>query len=61
VAVDHRIPGETLSIKTLEEQIAERLKASIKERTLRQFVSILVGQAEIMGVDLQGAETPLVQ
>jgi peptidyl-prolyl cis-trans isomerase C len=61
VAIDKRIPGETLPFETVDEQIAERLKASVEERALRQFVSILAGQAEIMGVDLQGAETPLVQ
>jgi peptidyl-prolyl cis-trans isomerase C len=49
VAVDQRIPGETLPFETVEEQIAERLKASVEERALRQFVSILAGHAEIMG------------
>jgi peptidyl-prolyl cis-trans isomerase C len=41
--------------------LAERLEVSVEERALRQFVSILATQAEIMGVDLQGADTPLVQ
>lgn len=61
VAVDQRIPGETLPFEAVREQIAERLKASVEERALRQYVSILAGQAKIVGVDLQGAETPLVQ
>jgi hypothetical protein len=38
----------------------ERLKTSV-ERALRQYVSILAGQTDIVGVDLQGAQTPLVQ
>ncbi len=58
VAVDQRIPGKMLSLETVREQIAEQLKASVEER--RQYVSILAGQAEIIGVDLPRAQTPLV-
>jgi hypothetical protein len=36
--------------------LAERLEVSVEERALRQFVSILATQAEIIGVDLQGAD-----
>jgi peptidyl-prolyl cis-trans isomerase C len=45
----------------VRDSISERLKATVEERALRQYVSILAGQSEIMGVDLQGADTPLVQ
>jgi peptidyl-prolyl cis-trans isomerase C len=61
VAVDQRIPGRMLPFEAAREQIAARLKASVEERALRQYVSILAGQAEIVGVALQGAQTPLVQ
>ncbi len=61
VAVDQRIPGTTLPFEAVQSQIAERLKTGVEERALRQYVSILAGQAEIVGVDLQGAPTPLVQ
>jgi peptidyl-prolyl cis-trans isomerase C len=61
VAVDQRIPGRTLPFEAVHERIGERLKAQVVERALRQYVSILAGQAEIVGVDLQGAQTPLVQ
>ncbi len=61
VAVDQRIPGKVLPFEVVQEQIAERLKASVEDRALRQYVSILAGQAEIVGVDLQGAQTPFVQ
>lgn len=61
VAVDRRIPGEDLPFEAVRVQIAERLKTNVEERALRQYVSILAGQAEIVGVDLQGAQTPLVQ
>jgi peptidyl-prolyl cis-trans isomerase C len=61
VAVDQSIPGERLSFEAVRERISERLKAGVEERALRQYVSILAGQAEIVGVELAGADTPLVQ
>lgn len=61
VAVDQRIPGRMLPFEAVREQIVERLRANFEERALRQYVSILAGQAEIVGVDLQGAQAPLVQ
>jgi peptidyl-prolyl cis-trans isomerase C len=61
VAVDQSIPGKTLPFDTVRDQIVERLQTSVEERALKQYVSILVGQAEVVGVDLSGARTPLVQ
>jgi len=61
VAIDQRIPGETVPFDTVREHIAKWLKASVEARALRQYVSILAGQAEITGVESQGANTPLVQ
>ena len=61
VAIDRRIPGETLPFEAVQERIAERLTAGVEERALRQYISILAGDAEIVGADLQGAKTPLVQ
>jgi peptidyl-prolyl cis-trans isomerase C len=61
VAVDRSIPGKTLPFEAVRERIAERLKAGVEERALRQYVSILAGQAEIVGLELASAETPLVQ
>jgi hypothetical protein len=40
---------------------AERLKAKVEERAVRQNVSFLAGQVEVRGVDLNAAPTPLVQ
>jgi peptidyl-prolyl cis-trans isomerase C len=61
VAVDQSIPGKTLPFEAVRDKIAERLKASVEERALRQYISFLAGQAKIVGVDLNGASTPLVQ
>jgi peptidyl-prolyl cis-trans isomerase C len=61
VSVDQSIPGKTLPFDTVRDQIVERLQTSVVERALKQYVSILAGQAEVVGVDLSGAQTPLVQ
>ncbi|HVY58508.1 MAG TPA: peptidylprolyl isomerase [Xanthobacteraceae bacterium] len=61
VAVDRRIPGRAVPFEAVRDRIAERLKTMVEEKALRQYVSVLAGQAEITGVDLQAAETPLVQ
>lgn len=61
VAVDQHIPGRKLPFDIVQERIAERLRSQVEEKALRQYVSILAGQAEIQGVDLEGAAIPLVQ
>jgi len=61
VAVDRRVHGEILAYEAVRDRIAERLKTNVEERALRQYVSFLAGQAEIRGVDLNAAPTPLVQ
>lgn len=61
VAIDKRIPGNKVPFELVQEQIAERLRARVEERALRQYVSVLAGRAEVQGVDLAGSASPLVQ
>jgi len=61
VAVDQSIPGKKLPFETVSGQIAERLRSTVEEKAVRQYVSVLAGQAKISGVDLDGTQTPLVQ
>lgn len=61
VAVDQRIPGKLLPFDLVRDEIADRLKALVEEKALRQYVSVLAGKAEVQGADLKGTETPLVQ
>jgi peptidyl-prolyl cis-trans isomerase C len=61
VAVDQRILGDVLPFDAVRAGIAERLRADVEERALRQYVSILAGRAQIAGADLEGANSPLVQ
>jgi peptidyl-prolyl cis-trans isomerase C len=61
VAIDRRIHGDVIPYEVVRDRIAERLKANVEERALRQYVSFLAGQAEVLGTDLDAALTPLVQ
>lgn len=61
VAVDNRIPGNILPFEAVKERISKELMQGVETRGIRQYVSLLVGQAEIVGIDLEGASTPLVQ
>jgi peptidyl-prolyl cis-trans isomerase C len=61
VAVDQRIPGKRLPLDVVKNEIAERLRAMVEERALRQYISVLAGKADIQGADLNGTEISLVQ
>lgn len=61
VAIDERIPGKKLPFEIARDRVAERLRAAVEEKALRQYLSVLAGQANISGVDLDAAETALVQ
>lgn len=61
VAVDRSIPGKTLPFEVVRERIAARLRAGVEARAVRQYVSVLAGKARVTGVDLDGAQSPLVQ
>jgi len=61
IAVDQRILGEALAFENIRERICERLEAKAQIRALRQYVSMLAGAAEVIGVELKRATSPLVQ
>lgn len=61
VVVDQSIPGKLLPFEIVRGQIAERLRTRVEEKAIRQYVSVLAARAEITGVDLDAASSPLVQ
>jgi peptidyl-prolyl cis-trans isomerase C len=61
VAIDQRIAGTSLPFDIVRDDIAERLHSAVEEKALRQYVSVLAGQADIHNADLDGTTTPLVQ
>jgi peptidyl-prolyl cis-trans isomerase C len=61
VRVEHRVEGRTLPFEMIREQLAQFLAEQVRTRALKQYLQIVVGQANIQGVELEGVQTPLVQ
>lgn len=61
VRVERRVQGCTLPFEVISEQLAQHLAEQVRARALKQYLKILVGQAHIQGIELGGAQTPLVQ
>lgn len=61
VRVERRAEGRTLPFELVREKLARFLAEQVRARALRQYLKILVGQARIQGIELEGAQTPLVQ
>jgi len=58
--LDHRA-GTLPDFSQVRPQIAARLAQQSRATAMRQYLKLLVGQAKVEGVALEGAETPLVQ
>ena len=56
-----RKKGRLPEFEELRQQIASRLLLQSRTTALRQYMQLLVGDAQIEGVDLIGADSPLVQ
>ena len=61
VRLDRRIEGRELPFEHVATKIAAYLAERSQRTALRQYVSILAGKAELVGVELDAATTPLVQ
>jgi peptidyl-prolyl cis-trans isomerase C len=61
VAVEGRVEGRVLPFEAVRDTIALRLTATVAEHALQQYVQVLAGQAELEGVDLGAAASPLLQ
>ncbi len=61
VEVLEREPGRLPDFAELQAQIGARLALQSQATALRQYMQLLVGQAQVDGVELEGADTPLVQ
>jgi peptidyl-prolyl cis-trans isomerase C len=61
LSVDRRIKGEKLPFDAVQGRIAKRLSDTVEEKAIRQYISVLAARADIQGVDLDAASSPLVQ
>jgi peptidyl-prolyl cis-trans isomerase C len=61
VQVMRKVAGTLLPFDAVKGEIAAFLDRQSTQRAIHQYLHILVGQAEIDGVELEGAASPLVQ
>jgi peptidyl-prolyl cis-trans isomerase C len=59
--LDRRIEGRELPFEAVRDKIADYLREHVWRRAISQYLQLLVGRAEIRGIELDGASTPLVQ
>ena len=59
--LDRRIEGRQLPFEVVGDKIAGYLREHVWRRAVSQYLQLLVGQAEIRGIELNGASSPLVQ
>lgn len=61
VQVERRIEGRLLPFEAVRERVAHYLTSAAWQRGVHQYLQLLVGRADVQGVTLEGASTPLVQ
>lgn len=61
IRLERRIDGESLPFDFVEARIAGWLEASTWSKAVSQYIAILAADATITGIDLLGADGPLVQ
>jgi peptidyl-prolyl cis-trans isomerase C len=61
VEVLGRRKGTLQPFEAVQDQIAMRMTLQSRATALRQYMRLLIGQAQVVGLDLEGADSPLVQ
>ena len=61
VEVLHKVEGEVLPYEAVRERIAEYLNARVRRKAIAQYLTQLVAQANIEGIDLGVSDSPLMQ
>lgn len=56
-----RVEGQLLPFDVVRGEIAAFLERQASQRAIHQYLHILVGNAEIEGIEMEGADSPLVQ
>ena len=61
ISVDQRIEGKPLPYEVVSTAIRTQLQQGVWQKALVQYLQTLIGAADIRGIHLQGADSPLVQ
>jgi peptidyl-prolyl cis-trans isomerase C len=59
--LDRRVEGHDLPYEAVKDRIAAYLAEQVWRRAVRQYLQLLIGRADIQGIDIAGADSPLVQ
>jgi peptidyl-prolyl cis-trans isomerase C len=61
VAIDMRIEGRKLPFDIVKDSISAELASRVWNKAVVQYLEMLVGEADIQGITMRGASSPLVQ
>ncbi|MAM11134.1 MAG: peptidylprolyl isomerase [Rhizobiaceae bacterium] len=61
IRMDRRIDGEQLPFEAVRPRIAAWLEAASWSKAVQQFIAVLAAEATIEGIEITGADGPLVQ
>lgn len=61
IRLNRRVEGRILPFEAVREGIAAYLDAHVRRQATAQYIAILAGRADIRGIAMDGAASPLVQ
>ena len=61
IRLNRRIDGELLPFDMVSGRIRAYLEEHVRRQAAAQYIALLIGRADIRGIALDGADTPLVQ
>ena len=61
VWIDHFEPGRDLPYEAVETRIRDYVNEKVRRKAIAQYLQLLVGQAELDGIDMSKSDSPLVQ
>ncbi len=61
IHLHRRIPGQTLPFEMVRARIGAYLTEASWRRGVSQYIGLLIADADISGIDMEGASSPLVQ
>ncbi|MGH8475395.1 MAG: peptidylprolyl isomerase [Methylococcales bacterium] len=61
VDVQHKVEGQLMEYEHVADKIAGYLSERVRRKAVSQYIQYLIGTADIHGIDMQGAESPLLQ
>lgn len=61
IRLHHKTEGQPLAYKRARDQIAGYLRESAQRQGISRYLSLLIGRADIAGIDLLGTDSPLAR